>query len=331
MYRFHAPTRRIDWLFDQFATSTAGGVREFVRAVNRAYYRHFVDRYEQRHVDDIRRQFRLMMESLILAQRDGLTIVNVGGGIGFEYEQLLANGVGWKNYFFIEPDEEMLETFLSRRQPLEQGVEICRGTFDRFSQQFKHLDNKVIMLNSCLHHLIWIEQFLDDVKNCLNPGDYLLLCHEPNNDYLWSPFMFLNYAMRGVTTDIVPRKLGLWKSHRATHDGQRWKRINHELLELGAIVRPLQPLAIRRIIDYGIGTKGDWKLLNVPRESDEGHWTPKDLARYMGPAYKTVYLSTYRILGDPGSNRLVGYLNKSLERFFRLSGSVFSCALQRVS
>lgn len=331
MYRFHAPIRRIDWLFDQVAPSTAGGVREFVAAINRVYYRHFVDRYYQRHVDDIRRQYRLMTRSLGLAEREDLTIVNVGGGTGFEYEQLLANDVRWKRYYFIEPDAEMLDEFLSRHQPLKCGVEIRRGTFDRFSQQFKQYDNKVIMLNSCLHHLIWIEPFLDDVKRCMNPGDYLLLCHEPNNDYLGSPFMLLNYAIRGVSTDLVPRKLGLWKSSRARSEGQRWKRINHELMELGTIARPLQPLAIRRIIDYGVGTKGDWKLLHVPPDADEGHWTPTDLARYMGPAYKMVYLSTYRVLGDPGTNRLVGWLNNALERFFRLSGSVFSCALQRVS
>jgi len=53
MYRFHAQTRRIDWLFEQFATSAVGGVREFVKIVNRVYYKHSVHRYVQPFVNNI--------------------------------------------------------------------------------------------------------------------------------------------------------------------------------------------------------------------------------------------------------------------------------------
>jgi len=331
MYRFHAQTRRIDWLFEQFATSAVGGAREFVKIVNRVYYKHSVHGYVMPFVDDIRHQYRLMINELRLAQRDDLTVVNVGGGSGFEYEQLLANRMRWKRYFFIEPDEEMLALFRSRHRPSDRDVRLCLGTFDQFIDQLKQYENKLIILHSCLHHIIWIEQFLDDVKRCMNVGDYLVLCHEPNNDYLWSPFMFLNYAVRSATTDILPRKLGIWKSSHARNDGQPWTNINDELLDLGAIARPLKPLAIRRIIDYGVGTKGDWKLLNIPRDADEGHWTPVDLAEYLGPSYETVYLNTYRILGYPGTSRLIERLNHNLERFFRFSGSVFCCVFERRS
>jgi hypothetical protein len=102
------------------------------------------------------------------------------------------------------------------------------------------------------------------------------------------------------------------------------------LLSQQAIRSSLKPLQIRRIIDYWVGTKGDWKALGVPRDYHEGFWTPGDLQDLLGRDFERVYFKTYRHLGDPGGNRVTGLLNQALQRAFPEAGSVFCLVLKKL-
>jgi hypothetical protein len=238
--------------------------------------------------------------------------------------------VQWEKYFFVEPDAAMAEQFRSRHDLQQHRVEVLQGRLEDFAEQLRQLPRKLIVFNSCLHHVIWVESVLDIVKSSLQPGDYLLLCHEPNNAYLGSPLMILNYVLRCLTTDMIPRKLG-WRRSRDEQARQAgWKLINDELCQREIIRRPMSPLVVRRTIDYGVGVKGDWKALRVPREFDEGHWTPRELVQYMGVKYRTRFLQTYRCLGDPARGGLLQRANGFLDQCFPRSGSVFCMAMQRV-
>lgn len=329
MYRFHASSRRIDWLYQQYGGFGAPDVDAFVRLVNQAYYRYFAASYSERHVADIEQQYDRLFDSLNIRQRNDWNIVDVGGGMGFEYDQFLRNGIKWKNYYFIEPDVEMVKLFESRPDISRQNVTILPGRLDDFVPVLANVPNKLYVFNSCLHHVIWIESVLDIIKSTVGAGDYLLLCHEPNNEYLGSPFMLLNYAVRCVTTDLLPRKLGLYRSAQEVSRRSCWQRINQDLSSQGVISKELPALVIRRIVDYGVGLKGDWRAIRVPPEFDEGHWTPDELAHYMGPGFKTRFLRTYRCLGDPARRSLWRSINGLLDRWFPHSGSVFCMAMER--
>ncbi len=329
MYRFHATSRRIDWLYQQYAGTLPENAGEFVNLVNEVYYKHFASLYKERFVADIERQYQALFADLNLRERCEMTIVNVGGGAGFEFEQFLANGVPWREYLFIEPDAEMIRLFQQRHDLHGQRVRILQGRLEDFADELKQIPNKLIVFNSCLHHVIWLESVLDAIKEMVRGGDVVMLCHEPNNAYVWSPFMLLNYTLRSLTTDFLLRKLGLYRSRAETGRQSCWNNVNEELIARQITCQRLPPIAIRRMIDYGIGSKGDWRSVGVPREYDEGHWTPQDLASYLGADFRTVSLRMYRCLGDPGQWRLLNRLNRWFDSVFPQSGSVFCMAVHR--
>lgn len=322
-----ASHRRIDWLFEQYGGAFGGGVREFVRNVNRAYYRHSAQVYDERNVRDIAEQYADLCTELGLRGRSDLVVVDIGGGTGFEYEQLRNNSVGWKKYFFIEPDAEMIRQFQQKHQTPDSVVTL-QGTFEETCDRFRDCPNKLVVINSCLHHIIWVEEFLQMVKQTMQPGDTLLLCHEPNNAYARSGWLLANYLWRSVTSDLLLRRIGLKKAARR-RQAEQWQAINDDLLAEKTIRSPLKPLQIRRIIDYWVGSKGDWKGLGVPREFHEGFWTPDDVQQMLGSEFQRTFFKTYRHLGDAGKNRATGWLNRRLQGAFPASGSVFCLALTR--
>ncbi len=296
-----------------------------MRSVNRAYYRHAAHVYDERNVRDIAEQYADLCTELDLRGRSDLVIVNIGGGTGFEYEQLRNNSVGWEKYFFIEPDAEMIRQFQGKHAA-PASVVTLQGTFEETCEQFRDCPNKLIVVNSCLHHIIWVEEFLQTVKQAMQPGDTLLLCHEPNNAYAGSGWLLANYAWRSMTTDFLLRRTGLLNA-AGGRQAEQWKAINDDLLADETIRRPLAPLQIRRIIDYWVGSKGDWKGLGVPPDFHEGFWTPDDVQQMLGPEFQRTYFKTYRHLGDAETNRTTGWLNRHLQRAFPTSGSVFCLAL----
>lgn len=330
MFRPHPNQRRIDWLFQQHATRAIRSRDEFVELINRVYYKHTAHCYDERYIDDVIRQFAQMCQALRLADRQELTVVNIGGGTGFEYEQLLRNGVHWQRYFFLEPDAHMARQFQEKYADSAPSVTVLHASLEEQVDLLAAQPNKLIILSSCLHHIIQVEAFLDTVKKIMQPGDYLLLCHEPNNAYLWSGLMLANYVLRAAMTDVLLKRLGLCQSAASKQESEGWRMINDELLATGAIQRPLPPIVIRRIIDYWVGHKGDWKALGVPENWNEGFWRPADIEKYLGNDFKTAYFATYRHLGDPVGNRLAELLNRGLEKVLVGRGSVFSLVSQKL-
>jgi SAM-dependent methyltransferase len=328
-YRPDAPRRRIDWFYREYAAPAVADVSEFVGRVNSAYYRHSAHFYDERYVADIVRQYRRLCKSLGFQGRSDLHVVDIGGGTGFEYEQLLQNRVGWKKYFFIEPDAQMIDQFQAKTDLPRRDVEVIHGVFEDFLPRARSYRNKLILLNSCLHHVIDVRQFLDRVKEAMHSGDYFAICHEPYNPYSCSPLMVAGYLWRSATSDFLLRKLNLRKSAEGRKDQERWRRINEELLSRAVIHKPMPPLAIRRVIDYWVGSKGDWRGLGIPRDFNEGFWSPADLKQHLGPAFQTVYFRTYRHLGDPGKSVTGVLLNRLLEGMFTSAGSVFFLVFQK--
>ena len=329
MYKFNSPQKRIDWIFEQYSNPTLLTVEDFVERVNVCYYKYSVDLYQNRYVEDIEGQYRDIFDKLNLVVKPDLVVVDIGGGAGFEFEQILKNNVNYNKYYYIEPDAEMVAKFSDKFDIAKTRVKVCKGQFSDFAQEIAEEKNKLIIINSCFHHLIWVGEFLDLIKTSMQKGDLFLICHEPVNNYSKSPLILFNYLIRFFCTDIVPRKLGVWHSERSKKNRRRWDKINEELLEAKVLKKRVSPLIIRRIIDYGANNKGDWKLLHIPKEYDEGYWTPADIRGYLGDGFKSIYFDTYRHFGDGGENCVIQWLNQVFGNFFHNGGSAFCIALKK--
>ena len=189
--------------------------------------------------------------------------------------------------------------------------------------------NKIVVVNSAFHHLIDIAAFLDALKSAMIAGDLFFLCHEPNNRYAATGFMWLGLLLRALTSDAALRRLGLTGRRATAEDRARWRAINDDLLKDGVIRSPLCPIVIRRIIDYGVNKMGDWPRVGVPSDHDEGYWTVADVEAFLGDDFTLVYHRTYRHFGDPRGNRVLGALNRLCERLFREGGADFSAVFER--
>ena len=211
----------------------------------------------------------------------------------------------------------------------DSNVFIHNKSFDEVVDEISSLPNKIILMNSCFHHLIWVKEFLDLIKSSMRPGDSFVVCHEPDNSYANSLLMYINYFIRFIFTDFLLRRLRLKKSKKTIDDKERWQNINNDLVESGVLNQSVKPLIIRRIIDYGANNKGDWKYLTVPASYNEGYWLPSDIAEYFEEDCTLSYFNTYRHLGDAGNNKILRFLNRLLSSLFRKGGSAFCMVLKR--
>ena len=326
--RFNQPSRRISWLYETYHGHAVQDERAFLDNINRIYYFHSASLYSQRHTLDISQQFTDLCSSIAQHTQPNMTVVNVGGGTGYEYSQLKRFGFNWSRYVYIEPSAVMADCFRQTAARHDATISILPGTLRHHIETVAAIPNKLIVTNSCLHHIVWIEEFLDDLKTALRPGDVLIFSHEPYNPYFGSPLMILNYAWRAMTSDLVLKRLGLLTSCNTATDNARWQRINEALLTEGITRKPIPAIALRRTIDYWVGTKGDWKALRIPPSHNEGFWDPYHLEDYLGSRLKRIYLRTYRHLGDPGDSLVLRSANNWLAGAMPLSGSIFSMALR---
>lgn len=326
MYNFNSSKKRIDWLYNEYVNKDNCSINDFIKIVNAVYYKHSVNLYQSRYIEDIKLEYKKIFKEINF---NNVNIINIGGGTGFEFEQFMENNINFSSYNYIEPDTSMADKFKNKSIVKNANIKIFNNLFEEVYQEFTLLPNKVFVMNSCFHHLIFVKEFLDLIKKNMNNNDMFIIAHEPENNYNTSLLKYLNYFIRVLFTDIVFRKLNIIKNKTINSDKERWKKINDELLRKGIIVKKLKPLIIRRIIDYGVNTKGDWKFINVPDEYNEGHWTKDDILRYMGNGYKIEFYSTYRHFGDSKNNIIIKLLNKLFSTFFNKHGSNFSMVIKK--
>ena len=184
--------------------------------MNQSYYKNSIELYQQRYVHDIEEQYSKLFLELDIANKPNLVIVNIGGGSGSEYSQFIKNKISFDQYHYIEPDAFMADKFqkLFNINKSNSNVFIHNKPFDQVSDQISSVPNKIILMNSCFHHFIWVKEFLDLIKSSMHPGDYFVVCHEPNNSYANSLLMYINYFARFIFTDFLLRRLGLRTSKK---------------------------------------------------------------------------------------------------------------------
>jgi len=329
MYKISKKLHRIDWIYSEYANTSNINLEEFISAVNTAYYSNSTSLYSSRFVEDICHEYEKMFDSInIKDDSDKRFVVDIGGGAGFEYRLLKRCSIDFKHFKYIEPSEDMMNIFMQNIDPdSDEKLSVHNGHFSEIVKEIKEEPNKLLIINSALHHVIWIEPFLDNIKSSMKEGDLFVLGHEPNNDYS----LVLNTiqkAFRAIFTKALLKKIFPF-SKSSVADAGRWDSINRELIAKKHITRRMSPLLIRRIIDYGVGYKNDWSKLGVPDKFDEGFWNIKDLSDYLGSDFKLLYFKTYRHLGDSDGNLVIEFINRVLSIVFKHYGSNFHAVWEK--
>ncbi|MDB4603794.1 hypothetical protein OAH33_00415 [bacterium] len=330
MYKFTAKKKRINWLYKSYCNTVDHSLEDFIILVNKYYYRHSTSLYQSRNISDIEGQYFKVFDKLELQKRQEINVVNIGAGQGFDYRQFRKNNIKYKKYFFIEPDSIMIESFKDSAR--DDRLQIINSLFtESLGEEIQSLRNKVLVMNSCLHHFTQIDDFLNLIKATMNKGDHFILCHEPNNTYNKSFLSYLAVFIKLFSSLAFFRKMGLSKNNETKASKERWDKINDDLVKLGILKQSVKPLIIRRIIDYGVNTKNDWKSLNIPSSYDEGHWDPKTIIDFFGDDFAVEHYTTYRHFGDSNGNLILGFLNNAYSKIFSRSkkGSVFGIVFRK--
>jgi hypothetical protein len=173
--------------------------------------------------------------------------------------------------------------------------------------------DKIFIINSALHHVVYVEDFLGCIKENMQPNDLLILGHEPNNDNKLNFFMRpLHFILKAFFTKSLLIRIPIIKNffHEEIKNKDRWENINNELIDKKIILQEMPILAIRRMIDYGVGYKNDMKTLSIPNEYNEGYLGIKDVGLFLGEDFELQFYKTYRHFGDSDGNIIIESLNK---------------------
>lgn len=326
MYKFNNPNKRIDWFYQCHANVKNFSIEEFIKKVNDAYYLNSAKLYSHRYTDDIYDAYSSFRDQIGHENHiNQFNIINIGAGTGFDYRMLKELDIRFKSYYFIEPSIDMINEYKNNINANdEKKIIIKNNHFSDLVDELKNKKNKLIFINSVLHHVIYLESFLDDIKSLMEVDDILVIGHEPNNSYSRLMFLF-NIAFRSIFTSALIKKIPLIKKlfKKESKNIERWNNINKQLLKENIILKEMSPLTIRRIIDYGVGHKNDWKSLNIPDKYNEGFIDVGDISSYLGKNYERIFYQTYRHLGDSNGNMIIENLNKIFRFLFKNHGTNF--------
>ena len=268
--------------------------KAFVKAINDNYYIYFASEYEATHPDvvhDAATAWKRIADVLKskLTNMQEYTIVDIGSGTGFVASRLLEECLPFKNYIGFEPSSDMRNAATQRlkdRRLYFKLFDISKD--DMFFPELKAIEGKkIITLNSVLHHIVWWEDFLTVIKNTLNTGDLLILCHEPNSRFCGNETLVRFFD--SIQEEKMRRNLRAFylnpmnyiqKIRRLMRMGgytapSKYDLINKELKVSGVIKKDLLPALISAIIDYGVPLC--WRGINIEKEYDEGFYCIESL------------------------------------------------------
>ena len=194
MYKLKTYNRRIDWIYETYCNTNKYSIQEFIILINKYYYKHSSPLYKYRYIQDIENQYSKLFKELNLDQKNQLNIINIGAGQGFDFFQFKNNNINFNKYYFIEPDSNMIDFFKKNKEVRDEKLVIINGLFtESIVKEIQSISNKIIIMNSCLHHFTEIEDFINLIKKSLRKGDMFILCHEPNNNYTKSILSYLSF------------------------------------------------------------------------------------------------------------------------------------------
>ncbi|MDN3512441.1 MAG: class I SAM-dependent methyltransferase [Candidatus Jettenia sp.] len=338
-------SKRIDFIAHEYSHVP---VMDFVKAVNDGYYNYNACEYDSIHPDitydaiiawdKITDLLRIKMTNL-----QEYTIVDIGSGTGFVAARFLEKCLSFKNYIGLEPSASMrkVATKKFRESRLSfQSIDILKkeAVFDVLK---KIEGNRIITLNSVLHHIVWWEDFLTVIKNALNTGDLFILCHEPNSRFwennklvsLFDKIQEEKARMNRRAVYLNPinyiKKVNRLVRKDTHQTPSRYDLINQELKKSGAIKNSLSPGLIGAIIDYSVPLC--WRGITIGKDYNEGFLNIEDLMENYFKDMELLLSFTYQHLAFSSTALSTTWRHKEkvLEKEYPLDGAQFCLILQK--
>lgn len=318
------PMKRIDYLFETFVHDKAIGINKFISQVNDSYYKHAADLYEE-HDDNLEPLYADLFRQI----PSGAQLIDIGAGTGHTLRIIDKIGYNYSHYYFVEPSQRMS----SRAGTTSEKVTIINEYIENCWERFDAVSNnpRIFMISACLHHIIYLDTFLENIKNRLRPNDIFLVAHEPNSAfhssitgmvgwlYRFSFYIFVRNFAR-----ILKRKI-LGKSRPKPDLGSHLRKAREELVALNIVTPKFSEEMVYAITDYQVSL--NWKNIHIPKRYNEGYLTLSNL--YSKLEMECVFLKTYRHLIATPRTKVGKLLKIILETLFPSSGYFFFVAFKK--
>jgi len=295
--------------------------------------------YERRHpeifADEVDR-WRRIGERFLAGHAPGLRVLDFGCGTGF-----VAMQIGG----FLGESDRLVCADLSARM-----LDRCRETVDEAKMtcpcEYVKLDGRtddwlagsfdLITLNSTLHHIPDLPDFLARADGWLASGGRMIVAHEPNRGFYTHGRLRFRSAWMGAmlsprrTVGSILRRLRLIDAARLLlrpfGRGLRASRglldaVNAQLLEEGALESPLTNDELTAIVDIHSPTAGG-------RRPDRGIDLPSLVASHL-PSWEIEHFETYHHLGETATGRLSRRCAARLARTYPDHGATFLAVLRK--
>jgi ubiquinone/menaquinone biosynthesis C-methylase UbiE len=305
--------------------------KELVLRVNELFH-DLSDNYEKKHdgifIHEVERW--KMIGGRYLKETSDVKILDIGTGTGFIPLQL-GDFLRKRDVFVcLDISQKMLDE--------------CKKNVDskKFTAKFSYLKDTgdievdyssfdIITINSVLHHLPNIEEFLNGVNNTLKKGGRIVIGHEPNKKFYQSNFLWNNYYF--ISLVFQPKKLmflllkklhlqALIKRVRKNKKGEIFSKINAKLIKEGMIEKELSVDNISEIIDIHSPTAG-----GVHRDKEVDLL---ELVKNKLQNFDIDYFETYNFLSKISQkNIFLKWYDRVLRAKFPNEGSNFFIVLKR--
>jgi len=340
--------KRIDFIVSEYSNLSAP---EFVRVVTDSFYNNCAKEYDSTHPDifyDAALALHRILDVLKakISHLDEYTIIDIGCGTGFVASELLKDALPFERYIGFEPSKEMRSIASKKFKDTRlnfQPLDILKNSvmFDIINQI---KTKKIIILNSTLHHIVWWEDFLKDIKNSLYGGDMLVLCHEPNLRF-WQNKVLVDFFDMIVKEknnkervfiylnplNYVRKIQKILKLNRCYSLPAMADLINKELTTVSAIKKALPAITINAIIDYGVPLC--WRGIDIKEGYDERFYSAEDLTKEYFYDMKVILSFTYQHLGFSPKilSKKWEKKEKLLEKEYPLDGAQFCLVLKKLT
>lgn len=299
--------KRIDYLTAEYAKVPAS---QFVKAVNDCYYRRSAGSYDATPdiAHDAVHAWQRISDFLSVALPDIATysIVDIGSGTGFVAERAKSSLLPFMQYVGFEPSDDMRK--IAKMKLNDPRISFFPLNVEhKVSETISVIDGpKIVTINSVLHHIVWWEEFLVDVVDCLNPGDFFIICHEPNSRFWENAHLVQAFDTVVVEKQAKSRPLAIYlnplnyirKLQRLFKLPSKRQSlidlINWELKEKGIIKKDLLPDMVGAIIDYSVPLC--WRSISCDKEFDEGFFSIERLKSEFLLNCETMLSFTYQHL-----------------------------------
>ncbi|MBS1963145.1 MAG: methyltransferase domain-containing protein [Bdellovibrionales bacterium] len=313
---------RIEFLFEKYSLEKSKGIDAFISAVNSAYYKFAASLYEdhQDNLDPIYQSFFSQLEP-------GYALVDIGGGTGHTYRVVERLGYQYSHYYFIEPAREMSDRLGVQSERLTVINEFIEQCWQMLSK--KTDVPRVFIVSACLHHIIYLDAFLTNLKAAMGPRDVFLIAHEPNSAYHRTLVALIRkiylFSLKNAFLNAARAlKYFLIRKPRQAPDlGQHLRSAREELVRNQIVSPEFSETMVYAVTDYQVEL--NWKDISVPSlYRKDGYLTIERVAeKFLSDPF---FLKTYRHLTYLPKTKIDLIVDSLLRLLFPKGGYFFFSA-----